>query len=124
MIYTRSDEKSALVVESGTDAMAYASQSKRYGKIVSTGGDFGQQTIDDLKKLKDDGYRICIGTDNDESGDKKAKILIQSLGLSHAERDRPRGRDWQNDMKERQSQRPSEREAEKMESARRTSPRP
>ena len=124
MIYTRSDEKSVLVVESGTDALAYASQSKLYGKIASTGGDFGQQTIDDLKKLKDDGYRICIGTDNDESGDKKAKILIQSLGLSHAERDRPRGRDWQKDMKERQNQSPSEREAEKMESTKRTSPRP
>ena len=124
MIYTRSDEESLLVVESGSDAMAYVSKNQSFGKVVSVGGDFGQQTIDDLKRFQKMGYRICIGTDNDGSGDKKADVLRKALGLTHAERIRPAGRDWQDDMKERQSQSPSEREAEKMESAQRTSPRP
>ena len=99
MVFNRSEEKSAIIVESGTDAMAYCKKN-RFGKIVSVGGDFGQKTIDQLKELQHRGYRLVIGTDSDESGVKKANKLRLSLGLGHADREMPKGRDWQDEMRQ------------------------
>lgn len=100
MVFERSKEKSVLVVESGTDAMAFAaSHPTSFGLIVSTGGDFGEDTVDQLKALQKQGYRICVGTDNDSSGEAKFNKLRTELNLSYADRQKPIGRDWQDDLK-------------------------
>jgi hypothetical protein len=99
MIFTRGPEKSALVVESGSDAMAFCAQNSGFGKVISTGGSFGKETIEQLKDLQKQGFRIVVGTDNDKSGDAKFDQLRSALGITHAERMKPKGRDWQDDMK-------------------------
>ena len=86
------DEKKALLVESGTDALA-AYECGFKGLIVSTGGDWKQTAVDAINKLKIMGYKILIGTDNDESGDKKAEKLLGAITGSL--RYVPDGRDWQ-----------------------------
>ena len=101
-VIDRSSDKTLFVVESGTDAMAVlALNPKRYGKIVSTGGDFGKVTITELKAFKDAGYTIFVGTDNDKSGDDKWLKLSTELELTYREsRILPVGRDWQEDLAE------------------------
>ena len=80
---------------------ALALNPKRYGKIVSTGGDFGKETIKELKVLKAEGYVVFVGTDNDKSGDDKWQKLALELGLTYREsRILPVGRDWQEDLEE------------------------
>lgn len=97
-IYDRSAEKSVLVVESGTDAMAFCAKNNGFGKIISTGGDFGTAAINELKALQNKGFRICVGTDNDTSGEQKFKTLAKELGLTKEHRLAPQARDWQQDM--------------------------
>ena len=99
-VIDRSSDKTLIVVESGTDAMALlAMHPDKYGKIVSTGGDFGKETIKELKTLKEQGYAICVGTDNDKSGDDKWQKLALELGLTYREsRIVPAGRDWKEDL--------------------------
>jgi len=101
-VIDRSSDKTLLIVESGTDAMAaLALDHKSYGKIVSTGGDFGIATIKELKAFKAAGYTICVGTDNDKSGDDKWLKLSTELELTYREsRILPAGRDWQEDLAE------------------------
>jgi len=99
-VIDRSSDKTLLVVESGTDAMAaLALNPNKYGKIVSTGGDFGNITITELKAFKDAGYTVSVGTDNDKSGDDKWQQIALELGLTYREsRARPAGRDWKEDL--------------------------
>ena len=100
-VIDRLTDKTLLVVESGTDAMALlAMQPNRYGKVVSTGGDFGKETIKELKALQAAGYTVFVGTDNDKSGHDKFVKLAQELELTHKYRVTPVGRDWQEDLAE------------------------
>lgn len=104
VIYTKNEEKkTAFLVESGTDAMAFAMhpKSSSAGLVVSVGGDFGQRTIEQLKALQGKGFQLICATDSDESGDAKFRLMKKELevGGKVILREKPNGRDWQDDMK-------------------------
>lgn len=103
------NSKKCMILESGNDALAFAGMPKSsgIGKVISTGGDFGQKTIDQLKALQRDGFQLFVGTDNDPSGDAKFKKLQKELGRTII-REKPIGRDWQEDLKKMQNQEKNE----------------
>lgn len=104
VIFTKnSDKKTAFITESGTDMMAFAMNPKSSGAglICSVGGDFGQRTIEQLKALQHKGFQLICVTDNDEAGDAKFRLMKKELeqGGKVILREKPTGRDWQDDMK-------------------------
>lgn len=67
--------------------------------VISTTGSGREALADAAVELKNRGFRLVAGFDNDKAGDKMAETLSAAVGHD-VERIRPRvGKDWNDQLK-------------------------
>lgn len=90
--------KTAVFVESAIDAMSYQAINPS-SLVISTTGSGREALADAAVELKNRGFRLVAGFDNDKAGDKMAETLSAAVGHD-VERIRPRvGKDWNDQLK-------------------------
>jgi Protein of unknown function (DUF3991)/Toprim-like len=93
-----SSTKTAVFVESAIDAMSYQAMNPQT-LVVSTTGSSRESLTEAATVLKDKGFKLIAGFDNDKTGERLTEALNQAAG-GPVERQRPAvGKDWNDQLK-------------------------
>ncbi len=96
-----SSTKTAVFVESAIDAMSYQAINPQ-ALVISTTGSSRESLTEAAKVLKDKGFKLVAGFDNDKTGEKLTDALSQAAGAP-VERQRPSvGKDWNDQLQAQQ----------------------
>jgi len=92
----------AALVESGIDALSLRALGF-VGKIVSFGGQAKNLIIEMALRLHEKGWEVISAFDNDAAGQKMADYVETALlGLSTPKRMSPKGKDWNDDLRQKE----------------------